>query len=119
MNVASGITGTPSGGGQSDREVLERDNRICQGCGAQLGLCRGVTISSQCPRAARNLTPTTCRRFAAAATFASPPPSAGVFPTRERERWKAYLIDTMQKTLLHLVYRPTNVPMYKTRNRPT
>ena len=77
-------------------EVLERDNRICQGCGAQLGFAEVDHIKPVSQGGAEfdpdNLQ-TLCRRCHIRKSTTERP---GPPPDPERERWKAYLIDTTE-----------------------
>ena len=80
------------------RRALERDNWTCQGagCGKQLGLAEVDHIKPVSQGGAEfdpaNLQ-TLCRRCHMAKTRAERP---GPPPDPERERWKAYLIDTAE-----------------------
>ena len=84
------------------RHVLERDNRICQGCGAQLGLAEVDHIKPVSQGGAEfdpdNLQ-TLCRRC----HIRKSTTERGSVPDPERERWKTYLVNNAADidTLVH------------------
>ena len=85
------------------RHVLERDGRVCQGCGAQLGLAECDHIKPVSQGGAEfdpaNLQ-TLCRRCHIRKSAAERP---GPPPDPERERWKEYLLNNATDigTLVH------------------